>query len=126
MAPKRPKHGGKRLGAGRKVGDTDKDPRALMKDMGYKSDWLSPLEFCLAVINKDYALLRHNARGKNREFTVPQRIEAARIAAPYFHQKLPELVEQNVTHSWADMVREGEERLRTMRKKPNERHESTS
>lgn len=115
MAKGKPKHGGKRHGAGRKVGDTDKDPRALMKDLGYADHWLSPLEFCLAVMNGDTVLLKHDTRGKNRKLTIGQRIEAARIAAPFLHQKMPELVEQNVTHSWADMLREAEERERTMR-----------
>ncbi len=115
MAKGKPARGGKRLGAGRKEGDTNKDPRALMKDMGFEKSYLSPLEFCLAVINKDNILLGNTGRGA-KGVTLSQRIESARIAAPYFHQKLPELVEQNVTHSWADMVKKGEERLRTMRK----------
>lgn len=117
------KHGGKRQGAGRKPGDTNKDPRALMVDNGYAKHWLSPLEFCLALMNGDYTLIK----GKNqvtpeglpvdgKEFTIPQRIEAARIAAPFLHQKLPHLVEQNVTHSWADVMQEAETRLNTMRK----------
>ncbi len=100
----------RRVGGGRKVGDKQKDPRALMKDAGYNSNWLSPIEFCLALMNNDMALLK-----LDRDPTVSQRIEAARIASPYMHQKLPSLVEQNVTHSWADIVQEAEGRLNTMR-----------
>lgn len=117
MAKGKPQHGGKRQGAGRKVGDTNKDPRALMKDMGVPDKWLSPLEFCLAVMNADMTLIKHDERGKGRKLTLGQRIEAARIAAPYFHQKLPELVEQNVVLSWADMVKRAEERRTKMKAK---------
>lgn len=117
MAKGKPKHGGKRHGAGRKVGDTNKDPRALMVDMGVNDKWLSPIEFCLAVMNGDMTLINHSERGKGRKLTLGQRLEAARIAMPYMHQKLPELVEQNVVLSWSDMVKEAEERRRKMRSK---------
>ncbi len=122
MAGKPERSGGRRKGAGRKPGDLAKDPRAIMVDSGYAKHWLSPVEFCLALMNADYALIH----GKNmatpdgkpvdgKEFTISQRIEAARIAAPFMHQKLPHLVEQNVTHSWADVMQEAENRLSTMR-----------
>lgn len=114
------KNGGFRKGAGRKPGDTQKDPRAIMKDAGFATHWLSPIEFCLALMNGDTAMLygRNPETGapvEGRDPTLSQRIEAARIAAPFMHQKLPHLVEQNVTHSWADIIQEAESRLSTMR-----------
>lgn len=113
--------GGWRKGAGRKLGDKSKDPRAVMKDMGYTNHWLSPVEFCLAVMNNDATMIHGRDPVTNeplagKDPTIGQRIEAARILAPYMHQKLPELVEQNVTHSWADVMQEAEIRASTMRK----------
>lgn len=115
---KKPRKGGKRIGAGRKPGDKNKDPRALMKDMGVASHWLSPVEFCLAVQNNDLNMIYGPPEEGKQYDIIPlgQRIEAARIAAPYMHQKLPYLVDQNVTVSWADIIAEADEREKVMRK----------
>ena len=87
-----------------------------MKEFGCLDKWLSPLEFCLAVMNGDMSLINHNEKDKGRTLTLNQRLLAARVAAPYLHQKLPDILELQAGRSWSDMVKEGEERLRTMRK----------
>jgi hypothetical protein len=125
---KKKENGGKRDGAGRKEGSTTKTARDLMNEMGCPPNWLSPVEFCLAVMNNDMARIGHIVEkpkagrpkkgvGKgngNRPITIGQRIEAARIATPYFHQKLPEIIDLNPGDSWAQIIREAEERERTM------------
>jgi hypothetical protein len=118
MARAKPKkqRGGKREGAGRKVGSTTKDPRAIMKEMGCKDSWKSPLEFCLAVMNNDPSLnfgLDSKTRRKRRP-TIGQMIECARVAAPFVHQKLPEILDVNPSESWAEMIREGEARIKAL------------
>lgn len=117
------KVGGKQEGAGRKEGAKNKTAQDLMNELGYPKKWLSPLKFCLAVMNNDIKAIGHKVeepeegvgRGKyKRPISISQRIEAARIATPYFHQKLPDRLELEAGDSWADMIREAEERERKM------------
>jgi hypothetical protein len=115
------KRGGKRENAGRKKGQKDRTPLDLMKEMGCPDHWLSPVEFCLAVMNFDIdKLVLPKARnGKINAKSIPsigQRLDAARIASPYVHQKQPQIVDHQVNHSWAEIMAEAEERHNRMRK----------
>jgi len=103
--------GGKRQGAGRKPDEID--PRAVMKNLGMQTHYLSPLEFCLAVVNADKQML---GIADDEEIKLYTRILAANIAAPFMHQKLPAIVEQTVTHSWAEQMEKAEQRASTLRK----------
>lgn len=117
-AKKKPK-GGFKENAGRPEGSANKTPRDLMNDMGCPADYMTPVEFCMAVLNNDLARLKlpkTKKGGEERVITIGQRLEASRIATPYFHQKLPEIVDLSVTDSWADMIRKAEERQMRMMK----------
>lgn len=111
-------HGGKRDGAGRPEGAGNKDHRYLMRQFGIEETWLSPLEFCLAVMNNQFELLEiKDQKGLDvKSIPVQTRLEAARIASPYMHQKLPTIVEQTVNHSWAEQVQRAEQRAYDLRK----------
>lgn len=118
-------HGGKREGAGRKAGSANKTATDLMKEMGCPPEWMPPLVFCLAVMNNDNKFIGNKVAGGQgrprkdggaKPITISQRIEASRIAIPYLNQKLPEVLDLGVADSWAQMVRDAEERERKMKK----------
>ena len=112
-------HGGKREGAGRPAGAVNKDHRSLMREFGMKEHWLSPLEFCNAVVNNDLEKLGviRNYKGEVIEsIPLSTRVDAAKVAIPYMHQKLPEVVEHDVNHSWSTTIEEAERRVVSMRK----------
>jgi hypothetical protein len=97
---------------GRVGGEIKKTPQDIMRELGVSEEsWKSPLEFLLAVLNNDLAAI-----GGDKAPTMQQRIDAARIASRFCHQALPNLVEQTVTHSWGEKIKEGESRLESMRK----------
>lgn len=90
----------------------NKTPQSIMLELGVLPEhWKTPLEFLLAVVNSDLVAI-----GGEKEPSLSQRIDASRIAANYVHQKLPQLVEQSVTHSWGEKIKEGETRIEKMRK----------
>ena len=111
---------------GKKKGTKNRDAQALMDEIGVDKRWTQdPLEFLMTVMNADIKTLNSMIKGGDSDEMVyipsmGQRIEAARHAAPYLHQKLPTVVDQNVTHSWADEMRQAEERLSKMRVKPDD------
>jgi len=75
MAPR----GGKRPGAGRKVGAPNKATAARQKAV--TESGLTPLDYMLSIM-------------RDKQMTTESRFEAAKAAAPYVHPKLA-----NVEHS---------------------------
>lgn len=66
--------GGKRTGAGRKVGSKAKKTQQLLENVTRSG--LTPLEFLLEVM-------------RDAEVPRDERIDAAKAAAPYVHSKMP-------------------------------------
>ncbi|SNT33672.1 hypothetical protein SAMN06265795_12639 [Noviherbaspirillum humi] len=83
--------GGKRDGAGRKVGSANTKTREIADRAA--SEGLTPLEFMLQVMRND--ALPENASPAQQAAQLAMRFEAAKAAAPYIHPRLSS-VEANI------------------------------
>lgn len=127
------KHGGRRLGAGQKKGGKKVTPAIMAKALlpatvtilpaqsggsyPMKPGYVDPIDFCLAVMNNDVALLKKlgvDMSAKKRP-NISLRLEAARVAAPYTNRKLPTELHVKDKRGWADTVRAAEARASNMR-----------
>lgn len=86
------KHGGKRVGAGRKTGSATKRTREIA-DKALASG-ITPLEFMLDILRTEPP---KDADPLVKLGYQEQRFEAAKAAAPYVHPKL-----QAITHKGSD------------------------
>lgn len=135
--PEKAAGGGKRKrGAVRRKGAKKKTPVDLMRALvdpdalakaapaiiaGDQHDainpaYVSPRDFCLAIINNDREVLKRlGLTGKTPSLT--QRMEAARIAIPYTDKRMPTDVKvAGGLHSWMAEVQAAETRVVTMRR----------
>lgn len=92
--------------------DEDDGPAFIYKEEDIfeaRGQWLDPVDFCLALINADEAVLKKV--GITKPPSISQRLYAASIAIPYTNKRQPQEVNAKVSHSWADAIQKAEDRL---------------
>lgn len=139
------KGGGKRKGAGRKKGDKNNNGRAGKSPDQFmnalipagphveyveaeivepregktqQEEYIDPVQFCLAVINDDRAILARC--GVIEVPNIAVKVEAARIAVKYTNKPKPVETISKHQFSWVDEITEAENRLKALRKEHND------
>lgn len=148
------KRGGRRKGAGRKKGDQDNNGRGgtspeqfmrMLVPAGPRVDHtehveaeqvppgqrfgeippaVDPVEFCLAVVNGDMALL--GRLGVIEQPSLDQRLFASRVAVKFTNKPKPVEVVSKHQFSWVDEISAAEHRVRELRKDRNDDPTSTT
>lgn len=85
---------------------------------------IDPVDFCLAVINNDTAVL--HSVGLIEIPSLDQRLFAARVAVPFTNKRKPVEVVSKHQFSWVDEISAAEQRTRQLRKDPNDDPSNTT
>lgn len=87
-----------------------RDPRAMMRQMGFEPDkYMTPVQFLLAVANDDLDLVfKRETKRKMTEarggISLAYRIECAKTAARYIHMEMPKVSITDETGNFGDAL----------------------